>query len=256
MDRRHRCQRATGVAAAAALLSFATLAGAQVVKIDSSFGSVDGSQMYRYLNVSAADIPTGFSSAVATVTIGVDFDKYNVDSTGAPFYSDIGFTLKSPGGTLVKLVSPNDLGPGADGDFFTGILTFSDSAPTAVNAIPNTLLPGTYRPVGPDNLGMFRNADVIGTWTLSVEDLISGTEFGASADPLDYYGAILSLGLKPLGPGDPPPGDPPPGGPPSGDPPPGSPQSTPEPGSMALAGAGLAVGAFVFRKSRRHQSAT
>jgi hypothetical protein len=102
---------------------------------------------------------------------------------------------------------------------------------------------------------MFRGGDVLGTWTLSIEDLISGTEFGMSGDPLDYYGSILSISLKPLGGGDPPPpppnGDPPPP-PPSGGPPPGGdPQSTPEPGATALASAGLIGGALVIRRSRR-----
>lgn len=244
-ERWDRWLRAVRVAGAAALLGVATAAGAQVVKIDSTFGSVDGAKMVRYLTVTAADIPDGFSSVLTTVTAALDFDKYNVDPTGAPFYSDIGFTLTSPGGKVVTLVSPGDLGPGSDGDFFSGILTFSDAAPTTVNAIPNTLVPGTYRPVGPDNLGMFRGGNAIGTWTLSIEDIISGTEFGESGDPLDYYGAILTLGLKPLGPGDPP------SGPPPGGPPPGDPQSTPEPGPTALAAAGAAVGALLARKPRR-----
>ena len=97
-----RWQRAVGAASAAVLLTCAALAGAQVVKTDHTFGSVDGSTILRQMHVSSADIPTGFSTAIAKVTVGIDFDKYNLDPAGAPYYSDIGLSLTSPWGSRSK----------------------------------------------------------------------------------------------------------------------------------------------------------
>ncbi len=83
---------------------------------------------------------------------------------------ELGLTLTSPGGRVVKLVSQGTL----SGANLTNT-TFADAAAVGV-AVGTTPYTGTFLPVEP--LTAFKGSAVDGTWTLTVTDTVAGTVAG------------------------------------------------------------------------------
>lgn len=145
---------------------------------------VDASTVSRPITVAGLGTVTG-------VTVTVDFHKIDgsncaVPGVGSSFSDEIGFTLTSPIGTVVPLITTYPDTP-SYGDWGATVprvqVTLDDSAAdlVGVNGIPET---GTFRPVSP--LSAFIGEDPNGTWTLNVIDSVS-------SDSLCYYGASLSV---------------------------------------------------------------
>lgn len=128
---------------------------------------------------------------VSGVTVTLDFHKIDgsdcaVPGLGSAYSDEIGFTLTSPIGTVVPLISTYPAAPSYAnwGATVSRVqVTLDDSAAdlVGVNGIPET---GTFRPASP--LSAFIGEDPNGTWTLDVTDSVGG-------DSLCYYGASLSI---------------------------------------------------------------
>lgn len=169
---------------------------------------------------------TGAESAFGTgiiedVDIEIDFSKLSTvgENPLQPWYNEIGFALRSPGGTLVELIPIGTfLGPpnfnGTSG--FSGIITLDDAAAQAVNNGPTVGSPnaGTFQPM--NALSAFNGENALGTWELWIEDSVG-------AHPLQFNAFTLSIQTA----------------------------AVPEPGSVILGGMSLlALGGVVWRKRR------
>lgn len=172
---------------------------------NSTDGFVDASSLTRDFLVTAGDF-TG-STTVTDVNISIFFAKSNdsalvpetsTPATGTPFFNEIEFVLTAPDGTQVTLIS-NDEGtelvPGDSTEtfvngtnFFSGIITFDQSAATDVDSGGDIPVAGTFRPddVLLNNLDIFNGLDAEGTWSLFIEDDVG-------ADGLSFYEAVLEI---------------------------------------------------------------
>lgn len=142
------------------------------------------------------------------VDVTVAFAKSNDDffvpqsspiTSGTPFFNEIEFTLSSPAGASVKLISN-------DGSFFSstrsfnvgtsagfqGTITFDQDAGTRVNANRDVINSGTFRSADPpaESLDAFRGESAVGTWTLSVGDDVG-------LDGLSFYSYSLAVNTLP-----------------------------------------------------------
>lgn len=125
---------------------------------------------------------------ITKVEIAIDFVKADGEAfagpypTGTPYLNETEFTLTSPGGTTVNLISPGSFSPGTT--LFNGIIRFAQSAPQVVNFNTSLMQAGTFRPVG--NLNSFNGQLADGTWTLFIRDT-------ANFDALRLRGLTLEV---------------------------------------------------------------
>lgn len=197
------------VAAALTLGTAARAAGAVITLTNSTVGLFDASSGNRTVN-------SLFGGAILDVNISINFAKADGEAFnppfpgGTPFHNEIVFRLTSPGGTTVNLINPNSFDVGSV--LFDGTIVFDDAALNVVNVNPNLPQAGTFRPIG--SLADFNGEDVLGTWTLFIQDTVG-------ADALRFREFTLEV-------------------------------TVPEPATMLLFGAGLA-GVIARRARRRNQ---
>jgi len=175
-------------AVAAAVGMLTGVAEAATISLGASFSpvlQVDGSSSSTGLTVTGAS-----AYVVADVNVFIDFTKCDdpiaADGTCSgssfSFNEEIVFSLMSPGGTIVSLVSEftySGQTPGAR----VGV-TFDDAAGSVVGG--TSLTSGFFRPVG--SLAAFNGltgAGLDGTWTLFFEDTVGLDPLSLNAWRLD-----------------------------------------------------------------------
>jgi MYXO-CTERM domain-containing protein len=207
---------------ALALTAVARPASAQssVTKTNNTIGNFDASSGTRDFIVTAADMASGV--VVSTVEISIDFEKFSgptlgVDGGGTPFFNEMEFTLTNPVGVTTTLIAADSFDVGDFG--FRGVIRFTDAALNFVNIDPDLPSAGSFRPTGPGTMADLNAASGVGTWTLTIQDFISG-------DHLGFYSATLRLNPNAAS------------------------TSAPEPGTFALCALSV-IGAAVARR-RRH----
>jgi hypothetical protein len=164
--------RLTGLALA---MSIASSAFAGLVTLtNSTSGLFDGTSGTRVVTFTGSE--AGFESGVITdVNVSINFAKADGESfnppfpAGTPFLNEIHFHLSSPNATTVHLIEAGSFNNGAS--LFDGAITFDDEAANAVNANPNQLTAGAFRPTGPGALSAFDGSSALGTWTLFIQDI-------------------------------------------------------------------------------------
>lgn len=168
-----------------------------------------------------------FSSAVVrpdalifNTTLSLEFTKAPDLSDDQPFYSEIGFILRSLDSSFnvisqIRLVDTGTFNDGEFGSFFSGTLTFDDNASSAINDNPDTLTPGLFRPLDP--LATFNGIYSIPFWQLLIDDT-------SVQNPILFRSATLTVFT-----------------------------AVPEPSSIALLGAGL-LGIVSFIRQWRRRS--
>jgi|GEM_PF-3356331 len=179
---------------------------------------VDGGSLPIFFDFSSTFVRP--DAALFHTTLSFEFTKAPDLPDDQPFYSEIGLTLRelSPTFMLLNQIRLVDTGTFNDGDFgafFSGTLTFDDSAPTVIGSNPDVLTPGIFKPLDP--LATFNGA-FSPFWELVVDD-------ASVQNPLRFRSATLSVFT-----------------------------AVPEPSAMALAGAGC-LGIVIFFRHRRRQNA-
>ena len=179
-----------------------------VSQTNSTTGYFDSSSGTREVVFNAEDF-SGTSGIVTDVDISISFAKSDNNSfvpqggqlgTGTPFHNETEFALTSPTGTSFTLISngfgietvPADsfasFNPGDYGSNFQGTILFDQDAAAPVNADPNNLTSGTFRPDDntSNSLDIFNGESGLGTWSLFIEDNIAG-------DGLSFYEYTLTI---------------------------------------------------------------
>jgi hypothetical protein len=184
-----RVKAALGTAFLVGALSGAAQAQSPVFKLDAPSGGTyfDATSGTATFDVTAGDMAGG--TAVNSVTIAIDFEKYDgetmgVNAGGTPFYNEISFILTNPQNVSTTLIGSGVFNASSGG--FRGVITFDDLASSFVNVDPNNPQAGAFKPSGPGLMGDLLSADGVGTWTLAIADTAGG-------DHLGYYSAELSL---------------------------------------------------------------
>lgn len=179
-----------------------------VSQTNSTTGFFNANSGTREVVFSAADF-SGTTGIVTDVDISISFAKSDDNSfvpqggqlgPSTPFHNETESALTSPTGTSFTLIS-NDGGteivpadnfesfnPGDFGSSFQGTIIFDQNAAAPVNADPNNLTSGTFRPDDntSNSLDIFNGESVLGTWSLFIED-------DNGADGLSFYEYTLTI---------------------------------------------------------------
>ncbi len=169
-----------------------------ITKTDSVFVSNDNSFTIKLFDFLLADFGGG-STTVSSVTVTVDYSKCGsgvgtggcTGGPGNPFANEIGFALRSPGGTNVSLIENNgdneDYETGnfetfaSGGSNFDRIVTTFDDAGAALGSAPAS---GVFAPEG--SLGDFAGESALGVWEFFIEDDVG-------LDPIGVYSVRLDV---------------------------------------------------------------
>ena len=180
------------VATVVAFFSLAVPSWAQTVtKSNTQAAEVAGGSAERGVSFTSADFPA--SSTVTNVVVALDFA--HIDDTGTETNptcgpppvngtlnernDELGYDLRSPGGTTVSLIA---IGTYTASPFGGRVaVTLDDTAALPLSGVPSS---GTFRPSG--QLSTFDGELAGGTWTLVAKD-----DF--RPDPLCHYGFSLTL---------------------------------------------------------------
>ena len=180
---------------------------------------VDGGSLPVFFDFSSTFVRP--DAVLFHTTLSLEFTKAPDLSDDPPFYSEIGLTLRSLSSTFsvlreIRLVNTGTFNDGDFGAFFSGTLTFDDSASTWIGADPDHLTPGSFKPLEP--LASFNNV-YTPFWELLIDD-------ASVQNPLLFRSATLTVFT-----------------------------AVPEPSTTALAGAGLLGVAVLIRLRRRRNAA-
>ena len=178
-----------------------------VSQTNSTTGFFDSSSGTREVVFNAEDF-SGTTGIVTDVDISISFAKSDNNSfvpqggqlgTGTPFHNETEFALTSPTGTSFTLISNNgdtEIVPAdsfesfntGDSGGFQGTILFDQDAAAPVNADPNNLTSGTFRPDDntSNSLDIFNGESALGTWSLFIEDDIG-------LDGLSFYEYTLTI---------------------------------------------------------------
>ncbi|MGI4721169.1 MAG: PEP-CTERM sorting domain-containing protein [Janthinobacterium lividum] len=204
------------ILAGVAIAFAAAGAQAEVIVSDTTYRNFDKSSGYVSFNVDTHGL-------IGDLNVAIEFSKCDnpylgkngrdCESDDTPFENEIVFHLIGPDGRIVRLVEPSTFDQGATGGIGRVTMTFSDEG----QALGRRVQAGTYRPV--EALSAFDGMDMFGVWKLFLQDT-------TASDPLEVYASRLIFNAA-----DEPPVD------------------VPEPGSVAVFGAGL-LGLAVLRRRR------
>ncbi|HYC77571.1 MAG TPA: proprotein convertase P-domain-containing protein [Planctomycetota bacterium] len=135
-------------------------------------------------------VPDGGPGVVFSVTVPAGSVVADLDVRLGVDHADFGqlhATLTAPGGPTVVLLD----GVPADPSDLAGLYRFSDEGASTLDASAlastTTLLPGRYRPDG--LLSAFDGLNPAGTWTLTVTDVVPGTQGSVFEASLVFDGA-------------------------------------------------------------------
>jgi autotransporter-associated beta strand protein len=178
----------------------------QTVTVDGPDSTADGEynpgppqQVLRTFNLTSAQIQGG---SIVGVKISINFDKLDAPPSNDPnypypdLYSDgiallagTHFALTSPDGRTIDLIAADSLA--RIGTPFSGTITFDATATNVLNRSTVLVDGASYLPNDPNNtLSYFNEPAVAGNWNLTVADALTN-------EPLNYYGATLSLTIGP-----------------------------------------------------------
>ncbi len=147
-------------------------ASVTVTKTNNSGATVNGSSTSQSVSFSALDFP-GLGTTITNVAVAVTFSKLlPLGIVLTPGFREVGFTLTGAGMTeelIDGLGGSRSFSEGGVGASFNGTVTFDQNAVSMVNANPNQIMAGTFRP-SDGNLNNFIGADAIGNWTLGISD--------------------------------------------------------------------------------------
>jgi hypothetical protein len=174
----------TAAATAAVLAMSASAARASVIAADATYGVFDNSQGNRTLSI-------GQHGSIADLDITIEFAKCGFIAVGpldtacpnaasGAFENEIIFSLVSPTGKTVQLVSQNKFGQTRPGIGRVS-MSFDDEAGSALGT---QVQAGTFRPVGA--LSDFDGMDMFGDWSLFIRDT-------NNRDPLSYFSSRLEV---------------------------------------------------------------
>jgi len=169
-------------------------AQAQVVTtLSQTYGvptKIDGSSLPIFFDFSSTFVRP--DAALIRTTLSLSFSKIPDLNDDPPFYSEIGLVLRelSPTFSLLRevtLIDTSTFNDGLPGSFFTGTISFDDSAARLVNVNPNQPSSGAFRPVEP--LSAFSAYSPY--WELVVDD-------ASTQNPLLFRSATLSISAVPV----------------------------------------------------------
>ncbi|MES2322569.1 MAG: PEP-CTERM sorting domain-containing protein [Pseudomonadota bacterium] len=173
--------KATSFLLSLLLLAGASSAQATIVATDSTFGSFDASSGTRTLTV-------GTSGTISDINVILEFAKCDDPSIGpngqscigggSSFDSEIVFRL-TKGTTTVNLINAGTYN--SQSGIGRIVLVIDDEAATAAGP---TLAAGTFS--GSGSLSAFDGMDMLGNWTLFIQDTVG-------QDRLDYFSASLDI---------------------------------------------------------------
>lgn len=174
------------LAASAATFLFCASASAAVIRTNTNYVRVDGSEAERSLRVNARGV-------IADVNITVDFSKCDDPrlgpsggaclGQGIPFEDEFTLALIAPDGRRIELVRAYETyGPGLAGKGAGRVaVTFDDEAGAAAGP---SIRGGSFRAA--QALSAFDGMDMYGNWTLAIQDYFP-------SDPFEFFSARVEI---------------------------------------------------------------
>ena len=178
------------VALAASILLFAPAQAATIVVAGSGLGlKVDGSRRSTLASVGQSGIITDVNISLDVTSCGGDVERNGTCPPQGAFSANdqLFLYLRSPSGTLVKLVQAGELAGGAPNG--RGVMSFDSSASASLFGLPVTT--GVFRPS--QSLSVFNGEDPFGDWRITIGDTTA-----QSRHQLNGYSLSIAVSAVPL----------------------------------------------------------
>ena len=178
------------VALAASILLFAPAQAATIVVAGSGLGlKVDGSRRSTLASVGQSGIITDVNISLDVSSCGGDVERNGTCPPQGAFSANdqLFLYLRSPSGTLVKLVQAGELAGGAPNG--RGAMSFDDGASATLFGLPVTT--GVFRPS--QSLSAFNGEDPFGDWRITIGDTTA-----QSRHQLNGYSLSIAVSAVPL----------------------------------------------------------